>query len=127
MKAKVTMTNVISYIIGNLRYKIYYSSWFSFLMRKHIKEQIDFRIDHMEIECYNSGSCQMCGCSTTALQMANKSCHKPCYPEMMDADEWESFSKYGIGFRDKNGFWYLHSVTRALFLNHKIQCYVGKK
>lgn len=28
------------------------------------------------------------GCTTTALQMANKACDKPCYPRMLTRSEW---------------------------------------
>lgn len=36
---------------------------------------------------YN-GSCKICGCDTTALQMADKACPKPCYPPMMNRENW---------------------------------------
>jgi hypothetical protein len=45
----------------------------------------------MDKECYENGSCKMCGCNTTALQMADKACPKPCYPKMMGKKEWEKF------------------------------------
>ena len=47
----------------------------------------------MNPDCYSEGSCQMCGCETTALQMANKTCPKPCYPKMMNKKNWEDFKK----------------------------------
>lgn len=121
MKAKVTMTNVISYIIGNLRYKLYYSKFFSFLIRKHIKEQIDFRIKHMDKECYNSGSCKICGCTTTALQMAAKPCDGPCYPEMMEEDWWKIFKQGKCSYTDKSGSWWLDTADNSLYLNGKIK------
>lgn len=123
MKAKVTMTNVISYIIGNLRYKLYYSKFFSFLIRKHIKEQIDFRIKHMDKECYNSGSCKVCGCTTTALQMAAKSCDGLCYPEMMEENCWKIFKQGRWSCTDKNGSWWLDTADNSLYLNGKIKRY----
>lgn len=43
----------------------------------------------MDPECYVKGQCKMCGCTTTALQMANKSCPKPCYPKMMNRKQWK--------------------------------------
>lgn len=89
-KAKPTIKNIISYIQGNIRYKLYYSK-FSFLIPRHIREQIEYRIYKMDRECYNQGSCKMCGCKTTALQMANKQCDKPCYPKMMNRREWKNF------------------------------------
>ena len=80
------------YLQGNYRYKLYYSK-LRFLLRKHIREQIKFRIRIMDKECYDNGECKMCGCKTTALQMANKACDKPCYPPMMNSKEWEGFTQ----------------------------------
>ena len=86
-KAKPTLKNIIAYIQGNLRYKLYYSK-FAFLIRPHIKEQIDVRINSMDKQCYDEGQCKLCGCQTTALQMADKACDKPCYPRMLTRSEW---------------------------------------
>lgn len=91
-KEELNFSNVIHYIVGNLRYKLYYS-WMHFLIRKHIFEQITFRIQVMDKECYNNGQCKLCGCETTALQMANKPCNKPCYPKMMNKKEWVEYKK----------------------------------
>ena len=82
--------NILAYIQGNLRYKLFYSN-FAFLIRPHIREQIEARIRSMDQECYNAGECKMCGCQTTALQMANKACDKPCYPSMMSKKQWNFF------------------------------------
>jgi len=62
-------------------------------MRKHIREQIEFRIYIMDHECYEQGSCKLCGCPTTKLQMANKACDKPCYPEMYSKKEWNELNE----------------------------------
>src|SRR6185436_12757653 len=91
-KKKITLENIVAYIQGNFRYKLYYS--FPYLLSKHIKEQIDYRIRVMDKECYNEGSCKLCGCATTALQMADKSCDKPCYPPMMNRKQWIDFNTY---------------------------------
>lgn len=80
------------YIQGNIRYKLWYSKY-SWLIRKHIREQIDMRIKSMNRECYNSGSCINCGCKTTHLQMCNKSCKGDCYPKMMNKKQWEEAKK----------------------------------
>lgn len=45
----------------------------------------------MDRTCFYNGECKLCGCQTTALQMANKACKKPCYPEMMNKIEWTCF------------------------------------
>lgn len=100
-KAKPTLKNIIAYIQGNLRYKLFYSN-FAFLIRPHIREQIQVRINSMDKQCYNEGQCKMCGCQTTALQMADKACDKPCYPEMMDKVTWNKFKRgidiYNVGY-----------------------------
>ena len=88
----LTFKNVYAYVQGNLRYKIYYSK-FSFLLPFHIKNQIDWRISIMDKECFRNGSCKLCGCQTTHLQMADKACDKPCYPPMMNKEEWKLFKE----------------------------------
>lgn len=92
MKAKINLKNIIAYTQGNLRYKLYYS-WFKCLIPKHVLEQIDVRIRSMNQECYNMGSCIKCGCQTTHLQMANKSCEGNCYPVMLSKKQWGYFKK----------------------------------
>ncbi len=87
--SKITFKDIISYIQGNIRYQAYYSTRFTWLIRKHIREQIEFRINSMDRNCYTQGSCIMCGCKTTALQMANKMCDNPCYPEMVTKKIWK--------------------------------------
>lgn len=81
------------WLIGWYRYHLYYSK-FSFLIRKHIREQITWRIEVMDRECYTSGQCKKCGCATTALQMANRACKKPCYPDMMSKKKWKYYKTY---------------------------------
>lgn len=91
-KAKINPSNIAAYLLGNFRYKVYYSKNFKWLIRTHIQEQIEFRIKVMERDCYQDGACKMCGCTTTALQMANKSCEKPCYPPMFTEKKWLEFA-----------------------------------
>lgn len=97
---KINFTNIMAYIQGNIRYKLYYSR-FRFLIRLHIREQIDLRIRFMDKECYENGSCKFCGCSTTALQMADKQCDKPCYPPIMNGKDWNMFIKGFIYYQDQ--------------------------
>lgn len=100
MKAKINIKNIYSYLIGNYRYQLYYSKNFSWLMRSFIKRQIALRINSMDEECFNNGQCKMCGCKTTALQMSNKECDKPCYPKILSKKEWGKFVVYSIlGFK----------------------------
>lgn len=83
--------DVLYYLQGKFRAKLYYSGRFYKLLRKHIVEQIDYRILEMNQICYMRGSCIHCGCETTALQMADKTCDGYCYPTMMNKEEWEKF------------------------------------
>lgn len=79
------------YFQGYVRYHLYYSGTFFKVLRRHIREQIDYRILEMNQICYMRGSCIHCGCATTALQMANKTCGGNCYPTIMSKKEWEIF------------------------------------
>ena len=87
------INKIRAYITGNIRYYLYYNPKLKWIIRNHIYYQIEARISSMDRQCYNDGSCKLCGCTTTALQMANKECDKPCYPKMMNKKEWEFFKK----------------------------------
>lgn len=93
LKGKKPLSDVWFYVQGNIRYKLYYSKY-KWLLRKHIREQIEFRIQRMKPECYENGSCVVCGCETTMLQMADKSCDGKCYPAMFKAGTWKHFKEY---------------------------------
>lgn len=103
--SKINLENIISYIQGNVRYKLYYSK-FKGLIPGHILEQIDVRIKSMNEQCYTSGSCIMCGCRTTHLQMANKPCEGACYPTMLNRREWKYIKSRNV-MVIKNELWYL--------------------
>ena len=85
---KNKLKDIRYYMQGNLRYYLYYSK-FSYLLPRHIKDQIIYRINSMDMICYAEGSCKMCGCKTTALQMCDKACNNPCYPPMLDKETWK--------------------------------------
>lgn len=87
MKIKFKWSYVVDYIVGNIRYHLYYNA--PFLIRKHILEQITNRILVMNPECYLKGSCIKCGCSTTALQMCKRSCEGNCYGKLLNKRKWE--------------------------------------
>jgi len=91
VKEKVNLKNILAYLQGNARYALYYNPHLTVLLRRHILEQIDYRITAMDSECYNNGSCKLCGCQTTQLQMSNKECRGKCYPKMMNKKEWNKF------------------------------------
>jgi len=83
----IEVIDMYYYTQGNIRYELFYSKYKK-LIPLHIREQIIYRINSMNMECYTGGSCIMCGCKTTALQMANKACDKPCYPKMFNKKTW---------------------------------------
>lgn len=117
------------YIVGNYRYKLYYSKDSKGvvrgygskhpLMRKHIWEQIKYRIRHMDEECYSSGQCKHCGCATTNLQMSNKRCEGICYPTMMGKTDWNRFKMGGI-FIEKDGAWITRKMPDNVFVETHI-------
>ncbi len=102
-KKEYTLKNIWAYIQGNFRYYCYYNG-LKFLIPKYIKQQIDWRIKIMNGNCFSNGSCELCGCSTTALQMANKSCDRPCYPPMLNRKQWDVFHK-GMTISRKKVLW----------------------
>lgn len=101
MNREYTFADIKDYFLGMYRYKIYYTKLKKVLIRKHILEQIELRIQVMDSDCYMKGSCKLCGCMTTGLQMANKACEKPCYPTMMKKIDWQIFSTKEIFMYDK--------------------------
>lgn len=121
LTGKRSLIDVWHYLLGNLRYKLFYSKHLKSFIRSHIFEQIEYRFNWMDIDCYVSGSCKQCGCETTKLQMANKSCEKPCYPEMMGRKQWTGFKLFLVPFKDKHGWWVLdsHRGKPLLILRHE--------
>lgn len=100
MKSKVNLKNIYAYIQGNIRYKLYYSKY-RFIRRlipTHIYDQINCRIYTMDKQCFINGSCKLCGCKTTHLQMANKACNKPCYPKMLSKTKWNRLLVGGVAY-----------------------------
>ena len=100
------LKNVIAYIVGNLRHKLYYSR-LKFLIRPLILEQFEWRIKAMNKVCYNQGSCVKCGCTTTALQMASKACAGDCYPPFLDSTEWSHFKAGFTAVDENNDSWFM--------------------
>lgn len=115
IKGKKPLVDVIHYLVGHYRYKLYYNKYLQVLIRLHIFEQIKNRIKWMNETCYNQGSCIKCGCETTQLQMCNKSCEGLCYPSMMNRKQWKVF-KGGGSYVDKNGLWLLDLKNNKLTL-----------
>ncbi len=103
------VSDAFYYFQGNYRYKLFYSKCLKWVMPKWLRDQICFRISVMDRACYDQGSCKICGCETTAMQMANKPCDKPCYPRMMNARQWALFKYAHKAFEDENGIWQIRN------------------
>jgi len=116
-KRTIRWIDIKSYFIGMYRYHLYYGI-FKFLIMKYIREQIDYRIKVMDKECLEKGECKLCGCMTTGLQMANRSCDKPCYPTMMNRKAWAKF-KDGEVIEDKANkiYWKKGLVKPIIYVN----------
>jgi len=95
MSGMPTLGDALAYAQGWVRYHCYYRRWLAWLIPLHVREQISCRIRSMESECLRRGSCVLCGCATTALQMADKACDRPCYPAMASRRMWRSWKTYG--------------------------------
>jgi hypothetical protein len=123
-KESITPQAFLAYITGTLRHKLWYSR-FKFLIPEHIQEQFLFRVRFIDIECYSNGSCKLCGCHTLALQFANKSCDKPCYPKMMSKAKWKRFLTGDYRFEDKTGIW--SYIPSAGARKEQITCWTDGK
>ena len=93
MKATVNYKNIKAYLQGHIREWLFYSKRLNRLLPLHIFEQINYRLFVMNKTCYSNGECVECGCTTPALQMADKTCGGACYPEMMDETDWSIYKR----------------------------------
>lgn len=71
----------------------------------HIYEQIIWRRTQVIAAspiCWNSGSCEICGCDILGKTMEDRACSLsehpdlyriPCYPAMMNQQEWKQYKK----------------------------------
>ncbi len=85
--------NVYSYIQGNIIYKCINSKNWKWLIPKYIQEQYEYRVNTMNKQCYDQGSCIACGCETTQLQAAYRACENDCYPYMLTYKEWKQLKQ----------------------------------
>ena len=90
VKREEPLISIYYFFQGKIRYRLYYSKY-KCLIRKHILEQIEYRIKIMNKECYSRGSCIKCGCETTALQMCNKPCKGLEYPPIVNRRTWKQY------------------------------------
>ena len=85
------------FLIAHIRYWMWYGRLIT-LIRPYIRSQIQTRFTSMQPECLNQGSCVICGCTTTQLQMAHEACEKPCYPTLMSRKSWKHMQRSMTGY-----------------------------
>lgn len=127
LKGEVSLKDVFYYLQGTLRYKVFYNKSWSFLMRFHIRDQIEFRIFNMNKDCYNQGSCVICGCETTALQMANKCCDGYEYPPIVSRSKWKKFIKHHEPIKQGAYSWVLNNQNKLVIIKQTPTGYVQVK
>lgn len=109
IKGERSFTDVWYFIQGHIREMLYFSKY-DFLIRKHIREQIDVRINTIRevgergiTSCLKNEQCDICGCYTYALIMSNKSCEGNCYPgKFFSKNDWEHLKEMEELFNDKD-------------------------
>lgn len=110
IKGERSPTDVWYFIQGHIREMLYFSRY-DFLIRKHIREQIDVRINTIRemgergiTSCLKNEQCDICGCYTYALIMSNKSCEGSCYPSgFFSKEDWKHMKELEELFRDQGG------------------------
>lgn len=95
--AKITLHNIKRFVQGWYRFLLF--RYFSEdgadlkLLKKHQAEQFKWRLRVMNPECLENKACVICGCQTPQLQMSGEACEGKCYPDMMNAQQWEDYKK----------------------------------
>jgi hypothetical protein len=84
-----------------------------------VLEQIDYRIGIMDEECYDSGVCKFCGCETTALQMASKTCNGNEYPPIVKKNRWKRFMRGEIVIIRGDYMWTYNPHTKGTHIYRK--------
>ena len=118
LQGSYSLEDILDYFRGMIRYKLLYTKYYK-CVPLYIREQIEFRIKVMDKDCYNNGTCQLCGCMTTALQMANKACKKPCYSHMFNKEDWKSL-KNNLAVYDKHTKLLWHYTRKGILIKKQI-------
>lgn len=126
---KYSFYDVSNYLLAKYRLKCYYNHLLAWLIRPHIKEQINFRVEvMMDKECYYRGQCKLCGCATPDLQFANKTCEGNCYPPLVGRLTWQQFAFKG-SIVSNDVVWsntrYILPTSKESILIRKLKSHVG--
>lgn len=113
MKAKITPRNILAVLQAYFRRAKVICG---FNLPTHTYEQIIWRrtqVMEKSTECWESGSCVVCGCEILGKTMEDRACGvseseellaegiKPCFPAMMDKVNWKKYKElYNIKLFD---------------------------
>lgn len=106
--------DIYYYIQGNTRLYCYNNKYLNWLVPKHIKEQFVYRVNSMDVDCLNTGSCKKCGCKTLNLQFASKPCGGYCYPSMQNKKDWKDTKLDEYKYVGKHFYRVLNTEKRFL-------------
>jgi hypothetical protein len=121
-KEEITLENIYAFFEGWLRWILWVNPKVrKLLMRNHIIEQIQYRMNSINSECYKNGSCIHCGCMIPQLLMSSKSCGGDCYPTLKNKKNWKTILEEDMIIRKKDltTFWHLNK-TKKIFLKRRI-------
>lgn len=79
---------------GNINYWLYYSKRFGWLLSKHIREQIEYRMGGLDMACIEHDACLMdnCGCQLSKVIMSNKNTCTSCkFYKFKNSRDWELY------------------------------------
>lgn len=91
---KVTLTNILSFIEGNLQLGLEEFN----LQPQHIQEQIAYRRLICKDTCEPTGLCEYCGCDFKGKTSVKKSCNRgKKFPNLMGKVQWDNYKEnHGI-------------------------------
>ena len=84
---KIKRNDIWCWCSGYYRWAV--ATTLPFLIRKHIREQLEWRFKKVNPVCKEQGSCLGCGCVYPQVVYCSKGCVLECYPKMLSRYEWE--------------------------------------
>lgn len=87
MRHKINWYNIYQYVIGQTRY--YLHKIHPRLIRKHIREQVEYRMSACSPVCKYEARC--CGCKAPNVFYSPKGCRFNSYPALMSKPHWEDY------------------------------------
>ena len=93
--ATISLSNIKGFLQGNLR--SFRNDMDGLELDSHIREQSIWRLKEISKKSPGclKGDCLICGCDTYSKVFEDRECKAddPCYPIMMDKEEWGNYKK----------------------------------